>query len=459
MHHLDANNQSTGPFESMPKASWQGPEEKLYWKEGTPEEEPYQGRKQPDLPTGESLYGPEAQFYRSLGEEPRQTAWRENPPWGNTSGKLSVPQSVKQLAHGSRNVAILALAMVIASVFGVGLFAGWTFNRESGLRSGANSVEAEREAAIAKVRPAVVQVNVTGITDRGRYVEHASGVVVDDQGYIVTNNHAVVGGNSIEVVFADGNKIENVQVAGTDPIDDLAVLKVNPPANMVVATLGDSSKLQIGEDVVAVGNPLGNAESVTHGIVSALNRSKLERYKPMALNALPNTIQIDAPINPGNGGGALADLQGNVIGITTLIQFDSSYNALANGIGFAIPVNQVRLIVPQIIRDGVVTHTGRAALDIMSQTVNDYVQSVNDLSVDHGVFVTDVYDGGPAAQAGVEVGDVIVAINGKEVDDEVSLADMLSTRSPGDHVTVTLYRGDQPMTLNVTLGELSADDY
>ncbi len=157
--------------------------------------------------------------------------------------------------------------------------------------------------------------------------------------------------------------------------------------------------------------------------------------------------------------GLLADLQGNVIGITTLIQFDSSYNALANGIGFAIPVNQVRLIVPQIIRDGVVTHTGRAALDIMSQTVNDYVQSVNDLSVDHGVFVTDVYDGGPAAQAGVEVGDVIVAINGKEVDDEVSLADMLSTRSPGDHVTVTLYRGDQPMTLNVTLGELSADDY
>jgi S1-C subfamily serine protease len=327
------------------------------------------------------------------------------------------------------------------------------------LRSGANSVEAEREAAIAKVRPAVVQVNVTGITDRGRYVEHASGVVVDDQGYIVTNNHVVVGGNSIEVVFADGNKIENVQVAGTDPIDDLAVLKVNPPANMVVATLGDSSKLQLGEDVVAIGNPLGNAESVTHGIISALNRSKLERYKPMALNALPNTIQIDAPINPGNGGGALADLQGNVIGITTLMQFDSSYNALANGIGFAIPVNQVRLIVPQIIRDGVVTHTGRAALDIMSQTVNDYVQSVNDLSVDHGVFVTDVYDGGPAAQAGVEVGDVIVAINGKEVDDEVSLADMLSTRSPGDNVTVTLYRGDQPMTLKVTLGELSADDY
>jgi S1-C subfamily serine protease len=142
-----------------------------------------------------------------------------------------------------------------------------------------------------------------------------------------------------------------------------------------------------------------------------------------------------------------------------LIQFDPGYSALANGIGFAIPINQVKLILPQIIQDGVVTHTGRAALDIMSQTVDDYVQSVNDLSVDHGVFVTDVTDNGPAAKAGVEVGDVIVAINGKEIDDEVSLADMLSTKAPGDNVSVTIYRGDQPMTLKVTLGELSADDY
>jgi S1-C subfamily serine protease len=459
MHHLDANDQSTGPFEPMSETSWQGPEEKLYREKGTPEEEPYQGRKQPDLPRGESIYGPEARFYRSLEEEPTQTAWRENPPLENTSGKLSVPQSVKRPAYGSRNVAILTLTMIIASVFGVGLFAGWTFNRENGLLSGTNSVETGREAAIAKVRPAVVQVNVTEITDRGKSIEHASGVVVDSRGYIVTNNHVVLGSNSIEVVFANGNKIEDVQVAGTDPIDDLAVLKIDPPADMAVATLGDSSKLQVGEEVVAVGNPLGNAESVTHGIISALNRSKLERYKPMAFNALPNTIQIDAPINPGNGGGALADLQGNVIGIPTLIQFDPSYSGLANSIGFAIPVNQVKLILPQIIRDGVVTHTGRAALDIMSQTVDDYVQSVNNLSVDHGVFVTDVYDDGPASQAGIEVGDVIVAINGKEIDDEVSLSDMLSTKAPGDNISVTLYRGDQPMTLRVTLGELSADDY
>jgi S1-C subfamily serine protease len=458
MHHLDANDQSKEPFEPMSEPSWQG-SEKEYWKKGTPEEEPYQGKKQPDLPRRESLYGPEAHFYRSLGEEPRQTAWQESPPLGNTSGKLSVPQSVKRPAYGSHNVALLALTMVIASVFGVGLFAGWTFNRESGLPSGANSIEAEREAAIAKVRPAVVQVNVTEITDQGKVSEHASGVVVDSRGYIVTNNHVVLASDSIEVVFANGSKIEDVQVAGTDPIDDLAVLKIDPPANMAVATLGDSSKLQVGKEVVAVGNPLGNAESVTHGIISALNRSKLERYKPTAFNALPKTIQIDAPINPGNGGGALADLQGNVIGIPTLIQFDSSYSGLANSIGFAIPINQVKLIMPQIIQDGVVTHTGRAALDIMSQTVDDYVQSVNDLSVDHGVFVTDVYNDGPAAQAGIEVGDTLVAINGQEIDDEVSLSDMLSTRSPGDNISVTLYRGDQPMTLKVTLGELSANDY
>jgi S1-C subfamily serine protease len=469
MHHSDANDQSTGPFESVYQTPWQGPEGELYQEEGSPEEEPYQRERQPDLPMG-NIYGPEAQFYQSLGDEPVRAAWQEHPPLWHTAGKLSVPQPVKRPVRRSQNVAILALTMVIASVFGVGLFAGWTFSQNSILQSSTNSplvipslagnsIEAEREAAIAKVKPAVVQVNVTGMTYRGPYVDHASGVVVDSRGYIVTNNHVVQGGQSIEVVFADGNKVENVQVAGTDPVDDLAVLKIDPPANLVVATLGDSSKLQVGEDVVAVGNPLGDTETVTHGIISALNRSKLEHYEPMAYNALPNTIQTDAPINPGNGGGALADLQGNVIGIPTLIQYDPSYNALANGVGFAIPINQVKLIVPQIIEDGVVTHTSRAALDIMSETIDSNVQYANGLALDHGVFVTDVYADGPAAQAGLQVGDVIVAINGKEIDDEDELADVLATKSPGDKVSVSLYRGDQPMTVNVTLGELAADDY
>jgi S1-C subfamily serine protease len=276
---------------------------------------------------------------------------------------------------------------------------------------------------------------------------------VDSRGYIVTNNHVVLEGESIEVVFADGRKIENVQVAGTDPIDDLAVLKIDPPANMVVATLGDSSKLQVGEDVIAIGNPLGIAETTTHGIISALNRSMLERYGPI----IPNTIQTDAPINLGSGGGALADLQGNVIGIPTMIAVDPRFDTLANGIGFAIPINQVKLIVPQIIRDGSVTHTGRAALDISSRNIDTNLQSSYDLSVDHGVFVSDIESEGPAARAGLELGDVIVAIGGKAVDNQIALADVLATKAPGNKVSVSIYRGDQPMTLNVRLGELSAE--
>ena len=450
MHQSDANDQSTGPFESVSQTpSWRGPEE-----------------RQPHQPTArEHIYGPEAQYYQSLREEPAQTAWRERPPLWNTSGKLSVAPSVKRPGHGFPGVAMLALTMVIASVFGVGLVTGGMFSRNlAGLLSGlnlplaipsltGNSSETLREVAIAKVKPSVVQINVTGITRRGERLRHGSGVVVDSRGYIVTNNHVVLEGESIEVVFADGRKIENVQVAGTDPIDDLAVLKIDPPANMVVATLGDSSKLQVGEDVIAIGNPLGIAETTTHGIISALNRSMLERYGPI----IPNTIQTDAPINLGSGGGALADLQGNVIGIPTMIAVDPRFDTLANGIGFAIPINQVKLIVPQIIRDGSVTHTGRAALDISSRNIDTDLQSSYDLSVDHGVFVNDIESEGPAARAGLEVGDVIVAIGGKAVDNQIALADVLATKAPGNKVSVSIYRGDQPMTLNVRLGELSAE--
>jgi len=309
-----------------------------------------------------------------------------------------------------------------------------------------------REAAIAKVKSAVVQVNASVTTNRGgQGVQSGSGVIVDKRGYIVTNNHVVQGTEAIEVVFADGNKIDNVQVAGTDPNDDLAVLKVTPPANMIVATLGDSSQLLVGQEVLAIGNPLGITETVTHGIISALGRSVTEPNV-----TIPNTIQTDAPINPGNSGGALADLQGNLIGIPTLSAIDPEFNAPANGVGFAIPINQVKLIVPQIIQNGSVTHTGRAALGISGRDVDPDLQVMDSLSVNHGVLIVALQSDGPAAQAGLQQGDVIVAIDGKQVDNNASLGDVLAARSPHDKVSVSLYRGDQQLTFTVTLGELQA---
>jgi S1-C subfamily serine protease len=363
-----------------------------------------------------------------------------------------------------RSASALAFTVIMAAIFGVGLLTGLEFGNGAALNflpirlgpppvaipplAGTND-EAAREAAIAKIKPAVVRVNVTTDLRDG----NGSGVIVDSRGYIVTNYHVISGAQSLQVVFADGSRTSDVQLAGTDPVDDLAVLKVTPPANMAVATLGDSSQLRVGQEVLAAGSPLGLAETVTHGIVSALGRSVSEPNGPI----IPSTIQTDAPFNPGNSGGALTDLQGNVIGIPTLAAYDSRFDTLANGVGFAIPINQVKRILPQIIQDGMVTHTGRAALGIYDRGMNDNLQARLGLAVDHGVLVTGFpNNGGPAEQAGLQTGDVIVAVNGKPADNPLALADMLAAQAPGDKVSLTIYRGEQQVTFSIALGELSA---
>jgi S1-C subfamily serine protease len=450
MFRPDANDQSKVPNQILPRTPWPPIDE------GRPSQLTAEGsRYQPELPSSPSS-----------GEE-THVAYQQYPPSWNTHGKLA---AAKASTRGLRTASILALTVVMAMIFGIGLFAGWDFARNSAsskvvspLQSNtslqqaippltSDNIEAIREAAIAKVKPAVVQVNASVITARGEEgVQSGSGVIVDKRGYIVTNNHVVQGAQSIEVVFADGDKIENVQLSGTDPNDDLAVLKVTPPANMIVATLGDSSKLQVGEEVLAIGNPLGITETATHGIISALGRSVNESHV-----TIPNAIQTDAPINPGNSGGALADVQGNVIGIPTLTAIDPEFDAPANGVGFAIPINQVKLVVPQIIQNGSVTHTGRAALGIEGQDVDADLQAMDSLSVNHGVLVVGLQSNGAATQAGVQQGDVIVAINGKEIDNQASLGDVLATKAPGDKVSISVYRGSQQLTFNVTLSELPA---
>ncbi|MBV9710135.1 MAG: trypsin-like peptidase domain-containing protein [Ktedonobacteraceae bacterium] len=382
------------------------------------------------------------------------------------------PPDKRPPSRGLRTGAIIALTVLLAVVFGTGLFAGWQFghgssatvasppvNSSSQLQTGSNpqptvpalsdnNLEAVREAVVAKVKPTVVQINVT--TAQGSAL--GSGVIIDKRGYIVTNNHVVNGAQTIQVVMADGTKYVG-QVSGTDPADDLAVVKINPPANMPVIKLGDSSQLKVGQDVLAIGNPLGITQTVTNGIVSALNRTVSEGQGGANL---PDAIQTDAPINPGNSGGALVDLQGNLIGIPTLTAIDPEFNAPASGVGFAIPSNRVNFVVPQIIQSGKVTHTGRAALGISAVPVDQSVQFQDNLSVDHGVLISGLVNGGGAQKAGLQVGDVIVQVNNQDVTDTSTLTAALLTKSPGETVAVKVYRSNQQMTVNVTLSELQA---
>ncbi|MDQ2905614.1 MAG: trypsin-like peptidase domain-containing protein [Chloroflexota bacterium] len=307
---------------------------------------------------------------------------------------------------------------------------------------GTADIETVREAVIVKVRPAVVQINVQ--TSQGGGL--GSGVIIDRRGYIITNNHVVEGAQNMQVILYGGESLP-AQLVGTDPPDDLAVVKITPPANVniTIATLGDSSKLRVGQDVLAIGNPLGITQTVTNGIVSAINR---------VVGTLPDAIQTDAPINPGNSGGALVDLRGQLIGVPTSTAIDPQFKTPANGVGFAVPSNRVNFIAPQLIQNGKVTNSGRAALGVRLMPVDTNLAAQNQLPVDHGALIVSVTPGGPADRAGLKPGDIIVQLAGKPVNDVSGLGVILLSKKPGDAISVQLYRGNQQQTVNVTLGEL-----
>lgn len=287
-----------------------------------------------------------------------------NPTWyqpGTTMPQAQTQSALPQ-AHTSQkparsktwSAAIFVLTGLLAVVFAVGLFSGWTYAKSSASTSPtvasttspsktvstALDDQSAREAAIAKVTPSVVE--VVGQISQGTAL--GSGIIVDKSGDIITNNHVVSGVSSLEVVLSNGHNV-SAQLIGTDPTNDLAVLRIQPYAGMVVATLGDSSQLTIGQEVLAIGNPLGYSGTVTSGVVSALDRTAQESR---SVN-LTGLIQTSAPINPGNSGGALVNLQGQVVGIPTLSAVDSETNTPANGIGFAIPSSQVKAALTQIL--------------------------------------------------------------------------------------------------------------
>jgi len=242
------------------------------------------------------------------------------------------------------------------------------------------------------------------------------------------------------------------QLTGIYPPDDLAVIKIQPTPHMAVAKIGDSSQLNVAEYVMAIGNPLGITQTVTSGIVSALGRNI--PAGPGVLIA--DAIQTDAAINPGNSGGALVDLQGDLIGVPTLTIVNPTFNSPASGVGFAIPSNRVKFIVPQLIQNGRVTNTGRATLGVNTVSVDAAVAEQMNLSVQQGALIVTIAPNGPAAQAGLQTGDVITRLGNEAVPNSQSLANALLLTNPGNTVAVQIYRGGKQLTINARLSELSA---
>jgi putative serine protease PepD len=364
------------------------------------------------------------------------------PPSEQHISSKSSPFSLR----GLRTRATLLLALVLAIVFGIGLFAGWQFG--SNLQASSNALalnssngDIAREAVIDKVRPTVVQIDVQ--TGQGSGL--GSGVIIDKRGYIITNYHVIQKAAMIDVVLFNGQVLP-ARLAGGDQPDDLAVLQINPAqTQLTIASLGDSSRLKVGQGVLAIGNPLGITQTVTSGIISALEHT---------VSTIPDAIQTDAAINPGNSGGALVDLQGDLIGIPTSVATDPQFKTPANGVGFAVPSNRVAFIAPQIIASGKVINSGRASLSVKVTDVDPILASQNGLATDRGALIVALTPGGPAAKAGLNTDDVIVQIDKTQVNGSASLSDALVSRKPGDTVAVHIYRDNQPLTFNVKLGEL-----
>jgi len=300
---------------------------------------------------------------------------------------------------------------------------------------------------VAKIKPSVVAINikVTGydIFNQPNTQEGAgSGWIIREDGIIVTNNHVVEGATSISVTLDDGRTFPvDATTVHTDPLSDLAILKIDA-TNLPAATLGDSSKLRIGDWVVAIGNSLGEGTSATSGIVSALDVS----LSVTSSQTLYNLIQTDAPINPGNSGGPLVNMAGEVIGITSA----KIASVGVEGMGYAISSQEAAPIIEQLVKTGYVV---RPWLGVSLYPVNQFVLQRYNLAVDKGAFVVNVASGSPADEAGLRVGDVITSFAGKEIDTVDDLIQAIRSAEIGQKVEITYWRGESQKTTSATLIE------
>jgi serine protease Do len=314
-------------------------------------------------------------------------------------------------------------------------------------------VETTITQAVKKVGPAVVTVTgtisgqMTPFGPSGTGTVSGSGVFISDKGYILTNNHVIDGVKDVTIILSDGTQ-EKATIVGSDMYSDIAVLKTDGKVP-AVASLGNSDVLNPGETVIAIGSPLGDFKNtVTVGVVSATGRS-IDTGNGYTIDGL---IQTDAAINQGNSGGPLVNLAGEVVAINTLIVRNSGSGTVAEGLGFAIPINTAQAVAEQIIQNGYIS---RPYMGINFQPITPDIANAYNLPVQYGAYVTSVSANSPASQAGLQTGDIITSIGGTALDETHSFINTLFTFKPGDQITVELMRNGKSQQVQMTLGESS----
>ena len=357
-----------------------------------------------------------------------QPGWISNPQVNSLVGQVTLREAPESI---SQNPGSLAEAAKVSSPAVVNIFTSKTASKSKALKKGApHQNEPWFQFFFGDQVP-----NEEPSSSLG------SGVIVSPEGLILTNHHVIEGADEIEVAFADGRK-RNAKLIGSDPETDIAVLKIDATDLPSPITLGKMESVQVGDVVLAIGNPFGVGQTVTSGIVSALGRNQL------GINTFENFIQTDAAINPGNSGGALVDTKGNLIGINTAIYSRSGGNM---GIGFAIPINITKQVMESILTSGSVT---RGWIGVEPQNLSkELAESLNLPKDINGVLISGVLEGGPADKAGMKPGDVLTQVNGQKVNDVVTLLNHIAQTNPGDEAKINLLRKGKEISLKVQVSK------
>ena len=383
--------------------------------------------------------------YRQQPYDPYRGAPQQRPPQ-----QPRPPQPPRKRSRaGALTVGALAIAVVSAGIGGgVALMAkpdtvaGGTQITAAPSVPAASLPAGSVEQVASKVVPSVVKLE----TDLGRASEEGSGIILSSDGLILTNNHVVAGGKGGDttVTFADG-RTTKFTVVGTDPSSDIAVIKADDVSDLTPITIGSSADLKVGQDVVAIGSPLGLEGTVTTGIISALNRPVAAGGDIRNQNTVLDAIQTDAAINPGNSGGALVNMNGELVGVNSAIATLGGDSAEAQsgsiGLGFAIPIDQAKRIADELIQNGNASHASLG------------VQVGNDASA-HGAKIVEVTGGGAAAAAGLPSGVVVTKVDDRVIGSADALVAAVRSKAPGEKVTLTyLDPSGKPQTVQVTLGK------